>query len=73
MSAESVPSGTDQVPYQIKAGLLYTEQGIWLARDLATGIVRLGLSDARQRADGPVTFVRPAGTGHVSGHGRRVR
>src|SRR5271157_4887304 len=57
MSAEYLPVKLDQVEYQIKTGLLYTEEGVWLARDLATGIVRLGLDDVRQGAGGPVTFV----------------
>jgi len=57
MSGEIGPVGADRLPYEIRAGLLYTEQGVWLARDPATGIVRLGLSDARQCADGPATFV----------------
>ena len=43
--------------FRVKPGCLYTEVGVWAARDDATGLVRVGLTDFRQQSSGDVVFV----------------
>ena len=43
--------------FRVKPGCLYTEAGLWVALDDATGLVRVGLTDFRQQTGGDVVFV----------------
>ncbi len=44
-------------PPAVESGRLYTAGGLWLAHNAVTGAVRIGLSDAAQRAAGPILYV----------------
>ena len=43
--------------FRVREDLLYTEAGLWISRDAATGLARVGLSDFRQQSSGDVAFV----------------
>jgi glycine cleavage system H protein len=43
--------------FRVKPGCLYTEAGVWVALDDASGAVRVGLTDFRQQSSGDVVFV----------------
>ena len=55
--------------FRVKPGCMYTEAGVWAARDDATGLVRAGLTDFRQQSSGDVVFVElpAAGTRLAAG------
>lgn len=43
--------------FRVRAGYLYTDTGVWLAVDPATGVVRIGLTDFMQQTSGDIAFV----------------
>jgi glycine cleavage system H protein len=43
--------------FRVKSGCLYTEAGVWAVLDVASGAVRVGLTDFRQQSSGDVVFV----------------
>jgi glycine cleavage system H protein len=47
----------DKFIFRVKVGYLYTEAGVWVAYDKATGTARVGLSDFRQQSSGDAAFV----------------
>jgi glycine cleavage system H protein len=55
--------------FRVKPGCLYTESGLWAVLDVASGAVRVGLTDFRQQSSGDVVFVElpAAGTRLVAG------
>jgi glycine cleavage system H protein len=57
MSAEFSQVMVDKFVFRVKLSCFYTETGVWVALDAATGVARVGLTDFRQQTSGDVVFV----------------
>jgi glycine cleavage system H protein len=57
MSDEMLQVTVDKFTFQVKPGLLYTQDGVWLALDKAKQVARVGLTDFRQQSSGDLAFV----------------
>ena len=55
--SEYLQTTVDKFIFRVKTGYLYTQDGVWLAMDEATGVARAGLSDFRQQSSGDLAFV----------------
>jgi glycine cleavage system H protein len=51
--------------FRVRAGYLYTGDGVWIAWDAGTGLARIGLSDFRQQSSGDVAFVELPAVGQA--------
>jgi glycine cleavage system H protein len=67
VSSEFLETTVDKFIFRVKAGLLYSETGVWAAYSAANNTVRVGLSDFRQQSSGDVAFVElPAAGSQVT-------
>ncbi len=57
MDTQSLQKAPESPASEAERKRLYTAGGLWLARNAATGAIRVGLSDVVQRAAGPVLYV----------------
>lgn len=57
MKANFLEATVGKFIFRVHPAYLYTELGVWVALDEATGVARVGLSDYRQQASGDVAFV----------------
>ncbi len=57
MSDEFLQVTVGKFIFRVKQGYLYTEAGVWIALDAATGMARVGLTDFRQQSSGDAVFV----------------
>lgn len=57
MSQNYLETTVDKFIFRVKVGNLYSESGVWVELDEASGVARLGLSDYTQQASGDVAFV----------------
>jgi glycine cleavage system H protein len=57
VSEEYLQVTVDKFIFRVKTGFLYTQDGVWLAMDEASGVARAGLTDFRQQASGDLAFV----------------
>jgi glycine cleavage system H protein len=58
--------------FRVRDGYLYTEAGVWVSVDVATGMARAGLSDFRQQSSGDVAFVELPVVGQVVQSGEEL-
>ncbi len=57
MSQDYLETTVDKFIFRVKVGCLYSETGVWVNMDGASGVARLGLSDYTQQSSGDVAFV----------------
>ena len=57
MSEDYLETTLDKFIFRVKVGCLYSETGVWVDLDPASGVARLGLSDYAQQSSGDVAFV----------------
>jgi glycine cleavage system H protein len=57
MSEPFLFATVDKFIFKVKAGNLYSAEGVWVALEEATGTARIGLSDYLQQSSGDVAFV----------------
>jgi glycine cleavage system H protein len=57
VSEETLQVTVDKFIFRVKIGYLYTQDGVWLAMDEASGVARAGLTDFRQQSSGDLAFV----------------
>ena len=57
MSQDYLETTVDKFIFRVKVGCLYSETGVWVDMDGASGVARLGLSDYTQQSSGDVAFV----------------
>jgi glycine cleavage system H protein len=57
MSQSYLETTVDKFIFRVKVGCLYSETGVWVDLDQASGVARLGLSDYTQQSSGDVAFV----------------
>jgi glycine cleavage system H protein len=58
--------------FRVREDCLYTETGIWVSRDAATGLARVGLSDFRQQSSGDMAFVELPALGQAVQVGEEI-
>lgn len=59
MTHQLLEARVDKFIFRVMPGYFYSEAGVWVERDEARAIVRLGLSDYRQQSSGDVAFFNP--------------
>lgn len=57
MCPQFLETTVDKFIFRVRTSYLYTEFGVWVAMNEATGVARLGLSDYAQQSSGDVAFV----------------
>jgi glycine cleavage system H protein len=72
MSQDYLETTVDKFIFRVKVGCLYSETGVWVDMDGASGVARLGLSDYTQQASGDVAFVSLPEPGHQVAAGKEL-
>jgi glycine cleavage system H protein len=72
MSQDYLETTVDKFIFRVKVGNLYSESGVWVELNEASGVARLGLSDYTQQSSGDVAFVSLPEPGSVVQAGREL-
>lgn len=72
MSQDYLETTVDKFIFRVKVGCLYSETGVWVNMDGASGVARLGLSDYTQQSSGDVAFVSLPEPGQAVAAGKEL-
>lgn len=72
MSQGYLETTVDKFIFRVRVDCLYSETGVWVARDEVSGVTRLGLGDYTQQSSGDVAFVNLPHVGQAVQAGKEL-